>query len=191
MASDMSELIDKLKLGKVNVVGWSDGGNIGLELAYAHPDKVLKVITFGANYSNMDFIAPPDSVTMDPDDPLIIQTSILTEKHKTEFERLSPDQERIPLIKRKLEALVEKYPNFTLDQIRTINVPFLVVAGDHDLIHIDHTVAFFKNLKKAQLFIIPGASHFGPAEYPELVNAEIIRFLKMPYRDIDNYYFLK
>jgi pimeloyl-ACP methyl ester carboxylesterase len=29
MASDMSELIDKLNLGKVNVVGWSDGGNIG------------------------------------------------------------------------------------------------------------------------------------------------------------------
>jgi pimeloyl-ACP methyl ester carboxylesterase len=28
MASDMSELIDKLNLGKVNVVGWSDGGNI-------------------------------------------------------------------------------------------------------------------------------------------------------------------
>src|SRR5512137_1463851 len=36
MASDMSELIDKLNLGKVNVVGWSDGGNIGLELAFAH-----------------------------------------------------------------------------------------------------------------------------------------------------------
>ena len=50
MASDMSELIDKLNLGKVNIVGWSDGGNIGLELAYAHPEKILKVITFGANY---------------------------------------------------------------------------------------------------------------------------------------------
>jgi pimeloyl-ACP methyl ester carboxylesterase len=70
MASDMSELIDKLNLGKVNVVGWSDGGNIGLELAYAHPDKVLKVITVGANYSNENFLAAPDSITMDANDPL-------------------------------------------------------------------------------------------------------------------------
>lgn len=47
MASDMATLIDKLNLGKVNVVGWSDGGIIGLELAYAYPEKVLKVVTFG------------------------------------------------------------------------------------------------------------------------------------------------
>ncbi len=39
MASDMSELIDKLNLGKVNIVGWSDGGNIGLELAFASSRK--------------------------------------------------------------------------------------------------------------------------------------------------------
>jgi pimeloyl-ACP methyl ester carboxylesterase len=191
MASDMSELIDKLSLGKVNVAGWSDGGNIGLELAYAHPEKVLKVITCGANYSNENFLAPPDSVNMNPNDPLIVQTSALMKQYKTAFERLSPKQERIPIIKKKLEVLMEKYPNFTLDQIKTINVPFLVIAGDHDVINIDHTVAFFKNLKKAQLFIVPGASHLGPVEYPELVNGEIIRFLKTPYRDIDNYYFLK
>ena len=47
MASDMATLIDKLNLGKVNVVGWSDGDIIGLELAYAYPEKVLKVVTFG------------------------------------------------------------------------------------------------------------------------------------------------
>ena len=37
MASDMNELINKLKLGSVYIVGWSDGGNIGLELSFAHP----------------------------------------------------------------------------------------------------------------------------------------------------------
>ena len=67
MASDMSELIDKLNLGKVNVVGWSDGGNIGLELAFAHPEKVLKVVAFGANYTYENWMAPPDSVVMDPE----------------------------------------------------------------------------------------------------------------------------
>jgi pimeloyl-ACP methyl ester carboxylesterase len=191
MASDMSELIDKLNLGKVNVAGWSDGGNIGLELAFAHPNKVLKVITFGANYSNENFLAPPDSVTMDPNDPLILQTSTLMKRYKTAFERLSPNQERIPIIKKKLEALIEKFPNFTLDQIKTIKVPFMVVVGDHDIINIDHTITLFKNLPHAHLFIVPGASHVALAEYPELINSEIIRFLKTPYRDIDNYYFLK
>ena len=191
MASDMSELIDKLNLGKVNVVGWSDGGNIGLELAYAHPEKVLKVITFGANYSNENFLAAPDSITMDANDPLTVRTSTLVKRFGTAFERLSPDQERIPVIKKKLETLMQNYPNFTLDQIKAIKVPFMVVAGDHDLINIDQTINLFKNLPHAELFIVPGASHIALLEYPELINGEIIRFLKTPYRDMDNYYFLK
>lgn len=74
---------------------------------------------------------------------------------------------------------------------QTINVPFLIVVGDHDLINIDQTVELFTHLPKAQLFVVPGATHFVPAEYPELINASVIKFLKTPYRDIDSYYFFK
>lgn len=191
MAADMSQLIDKLNLGKVNIVGWSDGGNVGLELAFAHPEKVLKVVTFGANYSHENFLAPPDSVTMLPDDPLLKRTSNLLQKFKTSFERLSPNKERIPIIKKKLEDLLTKYPNFTIDQLKTINVPFLIVAGDHDLINLDQTNSLYTNLPKAQLLIVPGASHFVPVENPDLINSEVIKFLKTPYRDIDRYYLFK
>ena len=65
MASDMAALIDKLGR-EVNVVGWSDGGNIGLELAFAHPDKVLKAVTLGAKYTNENWMAPPDSTVISP-----------------------------------------------------------------------------------------------------------------------------
>lgn len=191
MASDMSELIDKLNLGKVNVVGWSDGGNIGLELAFAHPEKLLKVVVFGANYTHENWMAPADSVTMASDDPLWERTSIIMNKYKTTFERLSPNKEKIPVIRKKLGDLMANYPNFTIDQLKTIKVPFLIVAGDHDLINLDQTIAMFTNLTQAQLLIVPGASHFVPVEYPDLANSEIIKFLKTPYRDIDRYYFFK
>ncbi len=191
MASDMSELIDKLNLGRVNIVGWSDGGNIGLELAFAHPEKVLKVVTFGANYTYENWMASPDSVVMDPSNPLIIKTSDMMKKYSTAIERLSPDKQRIPIIKKKLEDLMGKNPNFTLDQLKTINVPFLIVAGDHDVISLDQTIALFTNLPKAQLFIVPHASHIVPAENPDLINSEVVRFLKTPYTDIDRYYFFK
>lgn len=191
MASDMYEFIDKLRLGKVNVVGWSDGGNIGLELAFAHPEKVMKVVAFGANYTHENWMAPPDSVTIAPDDPLWTRTSGLWDKHNAAIERLSPDKSRIPLIKKKLESLMANYPNFTTDQLKTIKVPFLIVVGDHDAINIDQTINLFKNLPKAQLFIAPRASHLVLIEYPELVNSVMINFLKTPYRDIDRYYLFK
>lgn len=191
MASDMSEFIDKLNLGKVNVVGWSDGGNIGLELAFAHPEKLLKVVAFGANYTHENLMAPADSVTIAADDPLWERTSIIMNKYKTTFDRLSPNKEKIPGIRKKLEDLTANYPNFTIDQLKTIKVPFLIVAGDHDIINLDQTIAMYTNLPQAQLLIVPGASHCIPVEFPDLANSEIIKFLKVPYRDIDRYYFLK
>ena len=191
MASDMAELIDKLNLGKVNVVGWSDGGNIGLELAFSYPEKVIKVVTFGANYTHENYLAPPDSVIMLPDDPLIIRSSAMIKRYFTSFDRLSPDTTRKVKIQKKLVELMEKYPNFTPDQLHTINIPFLIVVGDHDLININQTVALFNNLPKAQLFVVPGASHLVPVEYSELINTTVIKFLKTPYRDIDRYYFIK
>ena len=191
MASDMSELIDKLGLGKVNVVGWSDGGNIGLEMAYAHPEQLQKVVALGANYTNENFMAPADSAVMDPDDPILQNVREMMKKGASSGSRLSPDTIRIPIIRRKLEELVMKYPNFTPDQLKTINIPFLIVAGDHDIINPDQTMALFNNLPMADLFIVPHASHLVPIESPELINSEIIRFLKTPYRDIDRYYFFK
>jgi pimeloyl-ACP methyl ester carboxylesterase len=191
MASDMSELIDKLYLGKVNVVGWSDGGNIGLELAYAHPEKVLKVVTIGANYSNENWMAPPDSVVMDADDPLILKATEMMKRFANEMEKLSPDPTKLPVIKKKLEDLMVNNPKFTPEQLRTIKVPFLIISGDHDIITLEHTISLYNNLPEAELFIVPHASHLVPYENPELVNSEIIKFLKTPYRNIDRYYFFK
>jgi pimeloyl-ACP methyl ester carboxylesterase len=191
MASDMAVLIDKLNLGSVNIVGWSDGGIIGLELAYAYPDKVKKLIAVGANFSSKNFMAPGDHIRMDAKDTLVIRSRKLAQKYKNTLERLSPDPESIPEIRRKLKALMEKYPNFTVKQLGTIKTPTLVVVGDHDIISLDHTVSLFASLPHAQLFVVPGATHIVPVEQPELFNNVILNFLKSPYRDIDRFYFFR
>ncbi|WP_163717734.1 alpha/beta fold hydrolase [Mangrovibacterium lignilyticum] len=183
MGSDMNELIDQLKLERVAILGWSDGGNIGLELAYAHPEKVTKLITIGANYSWEDFSAASDSVQMDPHDPLYEKVSPMMLKYRAAYKVISPD------IKKKLNDLMEKYPNFTKEQLHEIQVPVLVVSGDHDLIKLEHTLALFNSLPHAQLFVVPRASHMVPAEQPELINSEVVRFITTPYRDLGRYYF--
>ncbi len=191
MASDMAALIDKLNLGSVYVVGWSDGGIIGLELAYNYPDKVKKLVTVGANYSNKNFMASNDHIRMDAKDTLVIRSRRIAQKYKNTLERLSPNPERIPEIRRKLKALMVKYPNFTTKQLGTIKTPTLVIAGDHDIISLDHTVSLFASLPHAQLFVVPGATHVAPLERPDLFNGVILNFLQSPYRDIDRFYFLR
>ncbi len=105
MASDMAALIDKLNLGSVNILGFSDGGNNGLELAYAHPEKVRRLITFGSNYTHENWMVKDDSVVMDPNDPILLQTKTFLEKYFNDPEKLSPTPEKLPAIKKKLKNL--------------------------------------------------------------------------------------
>ncbi|HEU0116429.1 MAG TPA: alpha/beta fold hydrolase, partial [Thermomicrobiales bacterium] len=44
MASDVLGLLDHLNIDKTDLVGWSDGGIIGLELAIHHPERLNKVV---------------------------------------------------------------------------------------------------------------------------------------------------
>ncbi len=184
MASDMSALIDKLNLGSVHVVGWSDGGNVGLELALAQPQKVKKLVTFGANYTHENWMAPPDSIAMEANDPRLLKTAPLLKKYKEGLDKLSP------VVRKKLADLMEKYPNFTEEQLKQIRVPVLVVVGDRDAINLAQTISLFTSLPHSQLFIVPGASHFVPAEQPELINSEVIKFLTTPFRDLDRFYWM-
>lgn len=49
MASDYVALLDHLKIGKTALVGWSDGGIIGIDLAMNHPDRLTRVFAQAAN----------------------------------------------------------------------------------------------------------------------------------------------
>jgi pimeloyl-ACP methyl ester carboxylesterase len=113
-----------------------------------------------------------------------LKTTPVLRKYVEEMGKLAPS------VSKKLADLIENYPNLMEEQLRQIDVPVLVVAGDHDAINMDQTMALFLNLPHSQLFIVPGASHFVPVEQPELVNNEVVRFLSTPYGDISRYYFM-
>ena len=56
--------------------------------------------------------------------------------------------------------------------------PTLVLAGDDDMISLDHTSALFRAIPNSELAVVPGTSHALPMEKPELVNRLILDFLE-------------
>jgi pimeloyl-ACP methyl ester carboxylesterase len=191
MASDVFALIDKLQIGSVYVLGWSDGGNTGLELAFAHPDKVKKLITSGANYNHGVGSVSDDSVIMDQDNPILVKMKPFIQGFSKNPEKLSPDPGKLPEIKKKIENLWSNFPNFTIDQLKTIKAPTLIISGDHDLESIEQTVTIYRSLPNSQLLIVPGASHLVLMEQSDLLNNLIVKFLQTPFRKINNMYFFK
>jgi pimeloyl-ACP methyl ester carboxylesterase len=184
MAWDVSELIAKLGFKSVYIVGWSDGANVGLELALAHPQQVKKLVAIGANYTHENFMVPANGVTMDKDDPRLLKMMVFINNFKKIMRKQSS------IVQKKLEDMMEKYPNITVEQLRQIKMPVLVVVGDHDAININQTISLFSSLPHAQLLMVPGASHLALVEQPALVNSEVIKFLSIPYRDINPFYFI-
>ena len=53
----------------------------------------------------------------------------------------------------------------------------LVLAGDDDLVTLDHTIALYRALPTAELAIVPNASHLLLMEHPETVRAMVRTFL--------------
>lgn len=194
MALDVNGFMDKLQIKKAKFVGWSDGGDIALELALIHPEKINKAVIMGANFTGEVsgvFIGVDTTWRMNPNDPLFAKTKKELAKYFSTYERMAPDKSKIASAKKKATDNAYNNPKITLSQLNSIQVPFLVMAGDQDMFTIEHTITLYKNLPQASLYIVPDATHISPWEEPELVHSEILRYLSKPYRKLDAVYFWK
>ena len=194
MALDVNGFMDKLQIKKAKFVGWSDGGDIALELALIHPEKITKAVIMGANFlgeSKGVFLGVDTTWKMNATDPLFTKTKAEMAKYFSTYERMAADKTKIASAKKKVADNAFNNPNITLTQLNAIEVPFLVMAGDHDMFKLEHTIALYQNLPQASLYIVPDATHISPFEEPELVHSEILRYLAKPYRKLDAFYFWK
>lgn len=172
MADDMLALMDLLKIEKADIVGWSDGGIIALDLAMRHPDRVGRIAVSGANFDTAGLAHAPD-LNADPE-------SADVAAQRDFYKRLAPDPAHWPVFYRKVLAMWASEPHYTVEQLSTIKAPTLVIAGEHDSIKREHTDALAKAVPGAQEVIIAGASHFAPVTHYTEVNTAIDAFLAAP-----------
>ena len=168
MASDVVALMDYLGIEKAHILGWSDSGIIGLDLAINHPDRLNKVIAFGANYS-------PSGVRADIGESEKINDFM--EKAAKDYQTLSPDPARWDPFLGNISQMWASEPNFTAEQLGSITVPVLILDGDNDeAIYTEHTRGMAGLIPTAKLTLIPGTGHFAMWEKPDEINAVILEF---------------
>lgn len=165
MTNDLAALIDHLHVAPVDVLGWSDGGIEALLMGMRHPQKVRKLVAMAANLNPSAEAVHPETITA---------------FQKLVAEMPTDDTPRAKR-ERKVTEMVFVEPNIALEALAAISAPTLVVAGDHDLILDQHTVAIFQHLPNAHLAILPGATHAVPFDDPETFNAAVEHFLERPF----------
>src|SRR5512140_549987 len=172
MAEDVIALMDHLKIKRADIMGWSDGGITGLDIALNHSDRIDHLVTFGANFS-------PDG--FDLADILWNRTATAENfgpETRRRYEELAPDPSHYETAMNRIIALWRDQPNFTLEELGQIRAKVMIAAGENDVVRQDHTEALAHAIPGARLWIVPGASHSVIQEQPELVNRTVLEFLK-------------
>jgi pimeloyl-ACP methyl ester carboxylesterase len=169
--------------GPVHLVGWSDGGIVGLLLALRRPELVGRLVAIGANYH---WNVVPDLTGGSTSDDTggdhtydggLSGDPVATQMAAAYAERSPDGADHFAVVAAKGFHLFGIEPELTVEDLARMSVPVLVMAGDDDLIPLDHTAAFFAALPEAQLAIVPGASHALPMEHPREVVGLTERFL--------------
>lgn len=170
MMEDYNVLLEHLGLAQVNVFGWSDGGILALLLAINHPEKVGKMAIMGAN------LRPDQSA---------FRTWVLDFLHswsaKVSDKIKQGDTAEDWLNQSHLIDLITHQTDIPVASLHTITAPVLVMAGDKDIIRAEHTLEIFENLQHAHLAILPGQTHWAPANAPADFNALVERFFNRTF----------
>lgn len=158
---DLNEFMEEKRIEKADILGFSDGGNIALLFAIRFPQKVHKLILNGANLY-------PTGMKVWVVLPIWAGYGIAS--------LLAPYSRKVT-VQKELLGLMVKDPYIPLSDLKKLNIPTLVIAGDHDMIRHRHSRLIAKMLPRARFICLEG-DHFIARKNPEEFNKVVERFLK-------------
>ncbi|TIX23262.1 alpha/beta hydrolase [Mesorhizobium sp.] len=169
MASDYLALLDYLKIDKTALVGWSDGGIIGIDIALHHPERLTRLFAQAAN------------VTTDGLDPGVMTNKTFAayiDRSGRDYKKMSKTPDQYDAFVAQMSHMWESEPAWAKEQLAEITTPTAIVAGDHDeAIKREHTEYIAAAIPGAKLIILPNASHFAMLQAPDEYSQAALDFI--------------
>ena len=194
-ASNTARLMEHLGLAEAAIVGHSIGGQMATRFAFLYPDRTTHLVTINQvgltdNRAGLGFDAFDGEIEVDPDLQTSYEADVRTElrryvEWKPELlehlrirhgQRLSGDWPRLAYVRRLSGNL--RSVDTVVNDWSHIRTKTLILGGEVDGPNFPENarraVEVFPN---AEVFLIPNVGHNPHEEVPDIVNAELIRFL--------------
>lgn len=184
LADDVAVFMDAVGIEKADVFGYSMGAAAGLQLAIRHPEKVDQLVTASVSYDLSG--AQPEFLAMIP---TMTPEMFIASPMEDAWKQYAPNPEGFrPFVERMIA--LEHEPQAWEADVRKLKTPVLVIAGDADMVTLEHLVSLFrligggapgdmgKPLGASRLAILPATSHTAVIGQVDLLYGFIEPFLQ-------------
>ena len=166
MAEDTVSLLRQLGIQKADFFGYSMGSGIAEYIAIHHPDIVRKLVLMGGVTYNREGFYPGLMEGIEGLKPEMLVGS----PFHSEYMQIAPRPEDFPRMVERVKELDKNLPDWTAEDIRSIQAPTLLIIGDADIVRPEHVMEMFRllgggvvgdnvGLPNSRLAILPGTTH--------------------------------
>lgn len=191
-AQDVAQLLDRLHVEQATLIGFSMGGYVALAFAQLFPGRLQGLVL-------IDTRAEGDTPeAKGKRDAIIVEVlghgtrGLAIRQIETQFTSASRQTKR--LLVEEVRDMMFQQPKAAVlaalqamrdrpdrrDVLRGLQVPCLVVVGEHDAVTPPAAAQVMADLARAELVVIPAAAHLSPMEQPQAVNAALIDWFASP-----------
>lgn len=184
MAEDAAALLGYLKIDSTEVLGYSLGATIGLQMAAEHPKLVKKLIFISSAYKTEGWTkATRDQIAMLKPE-FLVNTPL-----KTEYDKFAPDPKHWNAFISKMLVFENQHFDVGIEKIRKLKFPILMINGDNDGVEFEHSAELYRAFgggvmadivapPRSQYAILPGKSHVTLMMDTPALTSIILPFLK-------------
>jgi pimeloyl-ACP methyl ester carboxylesterase len=177
LAADAIQVLDALGIQRTDVIGWSDGANTALLLAYLYAARIGRIVAISCN-------TDPSGLTPEAHADNLVKDSGLVYWYKRLWTGAG---ERFSELENRIKKLWRAGPILKSNDLSTIDVPILVIIGENDVVTREHAWSMVRMLHHGFLSIIQGGGHRTMITHFDQVNTLIGRFLQIPAHPSDKH----
>lgn len=171
-AEDVIGLLNHLEIETADFFGQSYGGSTAALIAARYPNRARRVVTYAATFG------PPSSSHNQK--MLYFDHPPTADSRNIQFQResyqaIAPKPDDWKTLYEKVGAI--QWLGFSHEELASIEAPFLIIVGDHDFVLVEHALETFKQISRAELAVVPSASHFALYSEPERILPLVQYFL--------------
>src|SRR3984957_6090364 len=139
LADDVAALLKYLKIPRADLIGYSMGGEVALQCAIRHPDKVRKAVIISSTFRSDGMVdGALESI------PNLTADAFKGSPIEIEYKKLSPTPDDFPRFVKRIVATASKPYDFGADKLKATTAPMFFIHGDADGVRLAHVAEMFR-----------------------------------------------